>query len=242
MALIKPNPALKHGMSGQASTDGDVMTLQGTVRRTGQLLTILVLSAAFAWQLVPATLLIIIIAAVLAFIAGLVTFRKPDVAHISGRAYAVLEGIAVGVVSRMYNTAFDGIVVRALALTVAVLVALLVAYASGHIKVTDNVRLGIAAATGGVMLLYLVNIILRLVTGNSMSLLTGTSTMSIGLSLLICAIAAANLVVDFDFIETAVDNRLPASYEWVAATGLMVTLVWLYLEILRLLSKLRSRN
>ena len=154
-----------------------------------------------------------------------------------------MEGALLGGISYQYNTLYDGIVFNAVLLTLSILVALLLAYRSGWIKATENFKLGIAAATGGIFIVYMVQFVMGFFgTGMAVMSIHNGSLMSIGFSLVIVVIAALNLVMDFDFIERGVEQGAPKYMEWYGAFGLMVTLVWLYLEILRLLSKLNSRK
>jgi uncharacterized YccA/Bax inhibitor family protein len=171
---------------------------------------------------------------------ALVTVFKKEWARGTAPFYAALEGMFLGGLSAMVEAQFPGIVLQAVGLTFGTLFALLAVYKSGLIKVTENFRLGVAAATGGILLVYLVSWILGFF-GMSMPLLHSSGWMGIGFSLVIIVIAALNLVLDFDFIENAAERGAPKYVEWYAAFGLLVTLVWLYIEILRLLMKLRER-
>ena len=141
----------------------------------------------------------------------------------------------------MFEMRFPGIVMQAVGLTFGTLAALLVAYRSGLIRATENFKLGVVAATGGIALLYLANIVMGFF-GKSMPFIHDSGWLGIGFSAVVVVIAALNLVLDFDFIENGVEQGAPKYMEWYAAFGLLVTLIWLYLEILRLLSKLQSRN
>jgi len=171
---------------------------------------------------------------------ALVTIFKPVWAPVTAPIYALLEGLALGAISAYFQARFPGIVIQAVALTFGVLFALLLAYRSGLIPVTENFRLGIVAATGGIAIFYLVAIGLGFF-GIRIPMLHEGSWLGIGFSVFVVIIAALNLVLDFDFIEKGAEQGAPKVMEWYAAFGLIVTLVWLYLEILRLLSKLRSR-
>lgn len=143
----------------------------------------------------------------------------------------------------MYNSLYDGIVTNAIYLTVGILLSLLMAYKSGLVKATENFKLGVVAATGGIALIYVANFIMSFF-GLRMGVMdpTNASLMSIGFSIVIVVVASLNLVLDFDFIEEAAEKKAPKYMEWYGAFGLLVTLIWLYLEILRLLSKLNSRR
>ena len=174
-------------------------------------------------------------------IAALVTIFKPTTAEISAPIYALLEGFAVGGVSAVVEASYPGIVIQAVGLTFGTLAALLIAYKTGLIKPTENFRLMLFAATGGILLLYIVNIIMRFF-GTEIGFIHSNGLMGIGFSLVVVAIAALNLVLDFDFIEQGAEHGAPKYLEAFGAFSLMVTLIWLYFEILRLLTKLYSRN
>ena len=175
------------------------------------------------------------------FVVSLVTIFKKTWAPVTAPLYAALEGLFIGAISAMFEMKFPGIVMQAVGLTFGTLAALLMAYRSGLIKATENFKLGVVAATGGIALLYLVNIGMGFF-GKSMPFIHDSGLMGIAFSGFVVVIAALNLVLDFDFIESGVEQRAPKYMEWYAAFGLLVTLVWLYLEILRLLSKLQSRD
>jgi uncharacterized YccA/Bax inhibitor family protein len=217
------------------------MTIQGTVDKTGISLALLVFSGYFAY--VPNGLMYMIIGGLGGFIVALVTIYKKTWAPITVPLYAMLEGLLLGSISYMYGQMFEGIVLNAIILTVSILVSLLLVYKSGYIKVTENFKLGVFAATGGIFLVYLFSFFASFF-GVNFSFLNPTngSLMSIGISLFIVIIASLNLVMDFDFIEEAAEKGAPKYMEWYGAFGLLVTLVWLYLEILRLLGKLNSRK
>ena len=177
------------------------------------------------------------------FITALITIFNKKSAPITAPLYAIFEGLALGGVSYMYAQQFEGIVLNAVSLTALILLSLLMAYRSGLIKPTENFKLGVVAATGGIVLIYLISFIGSFF-GMDLTLLNPAngSMFSIIFSLIVILIASLNLVLDFDFIEEASENGAPKYMEWYAAFGLMVTLVWLYLEILRLLAKINSRD
>jgi uncharacterized YccA/Bax inhibitor family protein len=219
----------------------DVMTIQGTVDKTGISLALLIFAGYFAY--VPDGFSFMIVGGLGGFIVAIVTILKKTWAPITVPLYAMLEGLLLGSVSYMYGQIFEGIVLNAIILTVSILISLLFVYKSGLIQVTENFKLGIAAATGGIFLVYLFGFIGSFF-GMSLSFLdpTNGSLISIGGSLLVVIIASLNLVLDFDFIEEGAEKGAPKYMEWYGAFGLLVTLVWLYLEILRLLAKLNSRK
>lgn len=249
------NPALKEDTfldlnSGHVMRAGQqAMSLNGTVNKTGLLLLLAVLTAAFSWHAsldpngipLPAAKLYLLGGAIGGFILAMVTIFKQQWAPVTAPLYALVEGLFLGAISALYEARFDGIVLQAVILTFGTLLALLAAYRSGLIKATENFKLGVVAATGGIALIYLATIVLGLF-GVNIPYIHDSGLIGIGFSLFVVVIAALNLVLDFDFIESGVDNGAPKYMEWYAAFGLMVTLVWLYLEFLRLLSKLQSRD
>jgi len=170
--------------------------------------------------------------------------HKTNVMTIQGtvnKTLIILLFLMLGGISSIFESMYPGIVIQAVALTFGTLFALLFAYKSGLIKATENFKLGVAAATGAIFMIYLATIVLGMF-GVSIPFIHESGLIGIGFSLFVVTIAALNLVLDFDFIETGAETGAPKFMEWYAAFGLMVTLVWLYIEILRLLAKLRSRN
>jgi len=222
---------------------GEGMTIEGTVNRAAFLLLILMATATWTWTQTFAGTPVqgYLWGGLLGgFAVALVTIFKPAWAPVTSPIYAALEGLALGAISAIFEARYPGIVIQAVALTFGTLVALLLAYRSGLIPVTENFKLGIVAATGGIAVFYLVAMGLSFF-GIRIPFLHEGSWLGIGFSLFVVVIAALNLVLDFDFIEKGAEHGAPKYMEWYGAFGLMVTLIWLYLEILRLLSKLRSR-
>jgi len=222
---------------------GEGMTIDGTVHRAAFLLLLLVATATWTWvQTFAGTPTTGYLWGGLlgGFVVALITIFKPTLAPVTAPIYALLEGLALGAISAFFEARYPGIVIQAVALTFGVLVALLIAYRSGAIPVTQNFRMGVVAATGGIAVFYLVAIGMSFF-GVRIAFLHEGSLLGIGFSVFVVVIAALNLVLDFDFIEKGAEQGAPKFMEWYAAFGLMVTLIWLYLEILRLLSKLRSR-
>ena len=242
LAMRSGNPALqastfkKHLRSSIESR----MTLSGTVNKTGISLLLVIISAGYTWGN-PGMHIMMIPAGIVGFILALVTVFKPTVGHITVPAYAVAQGILLGVISMYFNAMYPGIVVQAVFLTFGTLGALLLAYKSGLIAATENFKLGIAAATGGIAILYLINFIMSFF-GSGIGIISSNNNMGILFSGFVVVIAALNLVLDFDFIEEGAEMGAPKYMEWYGAFGLLVTLIWLYLEILRLLAKLYSRR
>ena len=246
------NPALKEatfldlGTGAMVRRDGDSMTLNGTVHKTGILLLLCVITATFAWNQIQFTADGAVGAgpyvwggAIGGLVLALVTTFKKTWAPITAPLYAIVEGFFLGAISALYNHVYDGIVMQAVLLTFGTMFALLFAYRSGLIRATENFKLGVVAATGGIFLVYLATIVLGLFDIR-IPMIHESGIVGIGFSLFVVVIAALNLVLDFDFIETGVDAGAPKYMEWYGAFGLMVTLVWLYIEFLRLLAKLRE--
>jgi uncharacterized YccA/Bax inhibitor family protein len=239
------NPTLgDQAFRGLPRAYGDTMTLQGTVNKTGISLLLLLLSAGFTWQMTMAgrpPVPLIWIGALGGFVVALVTVFKKEWAPATTPLYAILEGLFLGAVSALYELRFEGIVINAVGLTFGCLAALLAAYSSGLVRPSQNFKLGIVAATGAVALLYMVSIGLSFF-GKSVPFIHDSGPIGIAFSGFVVVLAALNLVLDFDFIEEGARRGAPKYMEWYGAFGLLVTLVWLYLEILRLLSKLQSRK
>jgi uncharacterized YccA/Bax inhibitor family protein len=248
MAIYKSgNPALNKNTFKEVTAvpvTEEAMSLEGTAKKSLALLAVCLASGAFGWQMIlksPQTAGgFILITAIAAFVVALIAIFKKTTSPITAPLYALLEGYVVGAISALYNAAFSGIVLQAILLTVGIFAAMLFVYLFRIIRVTENFKLGVAAATGGIALYYVADIILSLF-GHGMPLIASTSFWGIAFTALVIVVAAFNLVVDFDFIEQGVDKRAPKYMEWYASFGLFVTLVWLYLEILRLLAKGRSR-
>jgi uncharacterized YccA/Bax inhibitor family protein len=246
MMMRSGNPALSDTTFDrfQAVPGVERMTLGGTVNKTALSLFILLITASYIWNrgaadpALPAWTLISVIAG---FIVALVTVFKKTWAPVTTPVYAALQGVALGGISVVFEANYPGIVSQAVFLTFGTLAALLLAYRSGLIKATENFKLGVVAATGGIALLYLVSFVLGFF-GVSVPLIHSSGTFGILFSLFVVVIAALNLVLDFDFIEKGVEHGAPKYMEWYGAFGLLVTLVWLYLEILRLLAKLQDRR
>lgn len=248
------NPALKSttfldlGSGALVGAPGGAMTLNGTVNKTGLLLLLLVGAAFWPWSQFFAhpgamnPMPFVAVGGIGGFVVALVTVFKKTWAPVTAPLYALLEGLFIGALSALFESRYPGIVVQAVGLTFGTLAALLLAYRSGLIRATENFKLGVVAATGGIALVYLVNIGARLFGFSGLGFIHDSGTIGVLFSLFVVTIAALNLVLDFDFIEQGVEHGAPKYMEWYGAFGLLVTLVWLYMEILRLLSKLQSRR
>lgn len=242
------NPALKSDtFSSPIGAGSDAMTLDGTVNKCIFSLLILLVPAAFVWeqffsQMEPASPTgYMMVGGIGGFIVAMVTVFKQKWAPFTVPLYAALQGLFLGGISATFELRFPGIVIQAVGLTMMVFLALLFAYKSKLIQATENFKLGITAATGGIALLYIVQLVLSFF-GIHIPYIHESGPIGIGFSLVVVTIAALNLVMDFDFIENGAARRAPKYMEWYAAFGLLVTLVWLYLEMLRLLAKLQSRR
>ncbi len=250
MAIFKSgNPALKEKVfTGlERVTDPEnAMTIQGTVNKTFFLLLSVFIPALYTWNLFNTTLDFtkvapyFFIGLIGAFIVGIVIAFNKKLASYLAFVYAVLEGLALGGLSAIMESSYPGIVIQALLLTFGILAVLLFIYKLEIIKVTGNFKLIVASATGGIAFFYLISLGLSFF-GIHVPLINDNSIVGIIFSIFVVIVASMNLVVDFDFIEQGAANQVPKYMEWYGAFGIMVTLVWLYIEILRLLSKTRSR-
>lgn len=245
------NPALNSKTFNDYSTarrGQDAMTLGGTVNKTAILLALCVGSAMWMWGNINAAggttasiMPWLIGSSIVGFILALVCVFKHTLTPYLAPVYALVKGVVLGAISCFAEQRYPGIVFQAVTLTFGTLFALLGAYRSGFIKATENFKLGVVAATGGIMIIYLVSFVLKMF-GVPVSFIHEGSTFGIIFSLFVVVIAALNLVLDFDFIENGVEQGAPKHMEWYGAFGLIVTLIWLYIEILHLLMKLNSRD
>jgi uncharacterized YccA/Bax inhibitor family protein len=245
------NPALSDRVFTDTARLGHgagTMTISGTVNKTGILIILLFAAAYYSWGVsLPAGRGQIaanpwmMIGAIGGLVTALITIFAKKASPFTAPVYAVLEGLFLGGLSAMFEARFPGIATQAIFGTLGTLAALLVAYRFGIIRATENFKLGVFAATGGIMVVYLLTMILGFF-GKTIPYIHQSGPIGIAFSVIVIIIAALNLVMDFDFIENGESAGAPKYMEWYAAFGLLVTLVWLYIEILRLLSKLRSNN
>ena len=223
------------------------MTLEGTVNKTGILLALVVISAFYTWSQFfstgnPATVMPLAMGgAIVGFILALVTIFKKQWSGTTAPLYAIAEGLFLGAISAIFEAQFPGIVIQAVGLTLGTLASLLFLYKTGIVKPTENFHLMVTSATMGIAILYLVSMLMNMFGSGGIDFIHSNGLFGIGFSLFVVAIAALNLVLDFDFIEQGSEMGAPKYMEWFGAFSLMVTLIWLYLEMLRLLAKLRSR-
>lgn len=241
------NPTLKKDVfQSQSHVESNAtMTLDGTINKSFLLLFLMLGAGGFVWNKYfanPASanvLPYILVGGIGGLITALVTIFKQNLSKYTAPLYAILEGLFLGGISAIFESSYHGIVIQAILLTIGIFLGMLLLYKSEIIKVTKKFKIGVVAATGGVAFFYFLSFILGFF-GIQMPLIHGSGLMGIGFSLVVVVIAALNLILDFDFISKATRARAPKYMEWYSSFSLMVTLVWLYLEILRLLSKLRE--
>jgi len=227
------------------------MSIKGTLNKFGFMLLMLMGSAFYSWKefaesegtssnLMP----IILGGAIGGFVIALIISFKREWSPYLAPLYALLEGLFIGAISAMYNTIYNGIVLQAVGLTFSVGIGMYFLYAFRIIRATEKFRSILFSAMAGIAIFYLATFVLRLFhvdIDQSMPFINGGGMFGIGFSLIIVAVAAMNLILDFDMIEQGAEMGAPKYMEWYGAFGLMVTFVWLYLEILRLLSKINRR-
>jgi uncharacterized YccA/Bax inhibitor family protein len=245
--MATANPAMTEAAyqrAGRADTPAAVMTLQGSVAKTAFLVAILLATAAYTWGEVSTGESGLAYGLLLAgfiggFIVALVTIFVPRFSPVTAPLYAALQGLFLGAVSAVFEAQYPGIVIQAVGLSVGVLAVMLFVYGTGIIRATERFKIGVVAATGAVCLVYLVDIVASLF-GAPLPFIHETGVVGILFSLVVVVIAAMNLVLDFDFIQQGVSRQAPKYMEWYGGFSLLVTLIWMYLEILRLLAKIRG--
>ena len=242
LSLRSGNPALQSNTFRKhlSGVSAGAMTINGTINKTGFSLFLLMVSSILTWAN-PSLMVMAIPATIMGIILAIATIFKPVYGYVTVPLYAIVEGVVLGAISWVFESSYPGIVIQAVFLTFGTLASLLLAYISGLIKATENFKLGVAAATGGIAIVYLISWVMSLF-GSGISIIQSNSLYSIAFSGFVVVIAALNLVLDFDFIEEGAEMGAPKYMEWYGAFGLLVTLIWLYLEILRLLAKLQSRR
>lgn len=254
MAIYKSgNPTLTQKMFDksmhlEANMQG-TMSVRGAINKFGFLLFMVIAGAAYTWNLFeegkPDTMRILMIVGLIGgLISALAITFKPNWAGFLAPLYGLLEGLFIGGISVLFNNAFPkapGLVMQAVGLTFGVAIAMFILYNFRIIKATEKFKSVIIAATVGIGIFYLLTMVLRLF-GVNIPFMYDSSALSIGISLFIVAIAALNLILDFDMIEQGAERGAPKFMEWYGAFGLLVTLVWLYMEILRLLSKVANNK
>lgn len=247
-SLRTSNPAMKEAVftSEHAAANEAPMTLAGTTTKSLVLIGLVIFAAAFTWTntlggnpgiLIPALL----VGSLGGLVVGLVTVTKPRLSPYTAPLYAVLEGLALGAISAYYQARFHGLPVQAVALTAMVFLAMAFVYRTGLLRATERFTVGVVAATAGIALVYLLTIVLALF-GVRVPYIHDNGVIGIAFSLVVVGVASLNLILDFDLVERGVQARAAKYMEWYGAFGLLVTLVWLYLAMLRLLGKLQSRR
>jgi uncharacterized YccA/Bax inhibitor family protein len=245
--MATANPAMDEAVyerAGRADTFATVMTIQGAVVKTAFLIVILLVAGAYSWSQAVAGAGnlgygLLVASSIGGFITALVTIFIPRVSPITAPIYAALEGVLLGAISAVFETRYPGIVIDAVGLSIGVLLVMLFVYGTGIVRATEKFKIGVIAATGAVCLVYLVDMIISFF-GSRVPFIHEAGMVGIGFSFAVVVIAALNLILDFDFIEQGVKRGAPKYMEWYGGFSLLVTLVWMYLEILRLLAKLRG--
>ena len=245
--MATANPAMNEAVyrrAGRADASTSGMTIQGAVIKTAILVVILIVTATYTWSQTAAgnTSLaygLLIGGLIGGFLTALVTIFVPKVSPITAPIYAALEGLVLGAISAVFETQYPGIVIQAVGLTIGVLAVMLFVFGTGIIRATEKFKIGVVAATGAICLVYLVAAVLSLF-GIRLPFIHESGVVGIGFSLVVVVIAALNLILDFDFIERGVMQQAPKYMEWYGGFSLLVTLIWMFLEILRLLAKLRG--
>jgi uncharacterized YccA/Bax inhibitor family protein len=246
--LRSSNPALGEQIFAKerAEAGSEVMTIEGTKYKTLIMLGLVVLGAIYTWRLAatesPSVMTWMLVGGIGGFVTALITIFSKRSAHITAPIYSVLQGLFLGGLSALMAAQYGlGIITQAIGLTFATFFFMLLLYRSGTIKVTEKFRMAVFAATGAIALMYFISFIMSMF-GVPIGFIHDGGIFSIVISLVIIGVAALNLTLDFDFIEKGAAQGAPKYMEWYGAFGLMVTLIWLYIEFLRLLAKLRSRN
>lgn len=242
------NPAMSARIYERATTASQTgaMTINGTINKIGILILLVIAGAAYTWNMVtgenPAgAQTYVIVGAIGGLIAAMVTIFRPQSAPITAPVYAILEGLFLGGISAMINQQYQGIPFQAVLLTLGTLFTMLFLYRSGRIRATPKFRRGILMATGAIFFAYIISFVFSLF-GMNLGFMHSSGPVGILINLVILVVAALNLILDFDFIERGAKAGAPKFMEWYGAFGLLVTLVWLYIEFLRLLSRLAGRD
>lgn len=236
------NPAMGGFQRVSHSTSSSVMTLEGTTQKILLLISLVFIFGYIGWTQISPTLLmpILIVTAIIGLIIAMTLAFKPLWSLVLAPVYAILEGIFLGLISALFNMVYPGIVLQALLLTLAVFVLMVVLYRNKIIEVTNRFRSAMILAFGAIFIVYLISLIMSFF-GSTIPLIHESGPIGIAFSLIVVTVAALSLLLDFDLIDRQIANKQPKAMEWYGAFALLVTLVWLYIEILRLLAKLRNR-
>lgn len=243
------NPVLgqmsKYEQNSASYSSSEVMTFDGVINKSFILFGLLFIAAMSTWRsvfsgAVPGGYLML--GMIGGLILALITVFKPTVSPYTAPLYAVCQGLLLGGISAIFESAYPGIVIQAVGATFGVFFVMLFLYKTGVIKVTDKLMMGIVSATGAIFLFYFVSFILNLFGFGMGSIIYSAGPFGIIFSVIVVAVAAFNLLIDFEFIKRATENDAPKYMEWYSSFAILVTLIWLYMEILRLLSKLKGRR
>lgn len=248
-AMRSSNPVMTGKIfekAGALAPESSAMTINGTINKVGIMLLLVIGAAAYTWKMVmgadPGRAgTFAIVGAIGGFIVALITIFRPRSSAITAPIYAILEGLFLGAISAIINAKYPGVAFQAVLLTIGTLFTMLFLYRSGRIRATPRFRKGVMMATGAVFFAYLISWLMGLL-GMPMGFMHSSGPLGILINLVIIVIAALNLIMDFDFIEKGSQMGAPKYMEWYGAFGLMVTLIWLYIEFLRLLSRFSGRN
>jgi uncharacterized YccA/Bax inhibitor family protein len=248
-AMKSSNPVMTgkiYEKAGRVSAGDSAMTINGTINKIGLMLLLVIGAAAYTWKIVmgenPGSAgTLAMVGAIGGFIMAMVTVFRPQSSAITAPIYAILEGLFLGAISAVINASYPGVAFQAVLLTIGTLFTMLFLYRSGYIRATPKFRRGVMMATGAVFFAYLISWILGMF-GMSVGFMHSNGPLGILISLAIIVVAALNLIMDFDFIEKGSQMGAPKYMEWYGAFGLMVTLIWLYIEFLRLLSRFAGRD
>ena len=245
------NPVFRGELFRKASEDvvasGEVMTINGTIKKSFIALLVLLSGAAFSWVRMGNCSLDVLggrllLFSILALVVYFVAVFRPDTARITVPLYALLEGFMIGSISWLMEKAIPGIVTQALMATVGVLAVMLLVYKTGIIRPTEKFTIVLVAATAAICLTYVIDLLMMCFGGSGFGFINSASPVSIAFSVVVCIIAALSLILDFEYIRRQSESNVPEQMEWLGALGLLVTLIWIYLEILRLLVKLNNRR
>ncbi len=247
--MATSNPTMNEAIYrqvGRADATTQGMTLGGTVAKTGILLVLLLMAATFTWSQAMhggqnLSYGLLMAGAIGGLIVAFITVFRPQASPFTAPVYAILEGLVLGAISAVTEAQYPGIAIQAVGLCVGVLAIMLFLYGTGLVRATEKFKIGVIAATGAIFLVYVADFILSFFH-SPLSFIHQSTAFGIGFSLVVVVIAALNLILDFDFIDKGVQQQAPRYMEWYGGFSLMVTLVWMYLEMLRLLSKLRGRD
>ena len=239
------NPVLTEKAFNQevATLAGEKMTLSGVIKKSVLLLAIVVIFGIFGWNFAhhPYGIIALFASIITGLILALIIIWKKHTAPVLAPVYAVVEGCALGIISRIFESQYEGIVVQAVLVTMSIFMGMLFAYKFKLIRVTQRFVKVIIFATAGIAIYYLLNLAFMFFGGN-LPLINSNSIYGILFTLFVAGVAALNLILDFDFIEQSIERGVAKYMEWYASFGLLVTLVWLYIEVLRLISKIRGRR